>query len=377
MLAVILILILYLTSSLILPFIPVLSDLSLLEKCLIFLAIALRALFGIMTPALIVSNKSAYLATSIIIQSFVNFIVVIFGLFYLDLGRSSLILGNTSGVMASVLFSMKALNLIGLKKIRLKWFYLIKRIGVFSTISGLCESARLVLENAIISTHFGNLTLGIYTHARSYQAILLQATNAVASVSWPISLEEARRGDSKFLNTTRIWDIVYLLLTYVGVLSVFFGEIFIVILTNEKFRDAGTWLPFLVVYVLIQNFSKPATAILFNEKKANIYSNVRTLILFFAMLLLIFLVPLYGVKSVIFIAIGEILLSRIIFTVIANRIQKTSYRGYLAIFGCFLILGSYCLSSLLVKTLSDRIIFICFFTAATVVIVYNKVKIMK
>jgi O-antigen/teichoic acid export membrane protein len=372
--AIFFIIILYFISSLILPLLPVFFNLSLLEGYLIFFAIGLRALFGVIAPALIVSNKSVFLAQSIIIQSMVNFIVVILALFFFNLGRSSLILGSTSGLIASVIFAMRTLNLLVLKRIRLKWYYEIKKIGIYSTIASLFENIKPLLENLIISNYFGNAILGIYTHARSYQAIILQGTNSVSSVSWPIALEEARRGDGKFSKTSQIWDIVYLLLTYVGIFFIFWGENFIAALTNNKFNDASIFLPWLVVYVLIQNSSKPATAILFNEKKGKLYSNVRTFIIFLAMVSLIYIVPKYGVEFVIFIAIGEIFLSRVILTIFANRIIKTPYKSNFIFIGCSSIFITYLLNSSLTNSLFDQLLYFTLCTLILLRILYVKIK---
>jgi O-antigen/teichoic acid export membrane protein len=183
---------------------------------------------------------------------------------------------------------------------------------------------------------------------------MTQGTNAFANVLWPIALKEAQLADSRFMRIRPVWDLVYAGLACVGVGAVFLGNEVVSLLTHDKFSQAGSWLPWLVVYVLLQNAGKPATAVLYATHQGNLYSRIRIFTVLGAMLALLLLVPEYGVEAVLMVMIAEMLLTRVWLAISARRIGVVPFQDQWVVVGCLLILACWCLEQAFDLSLAYR-----------------------
>ena len=350
--------------------VPLLSQLTRSETWLLCLTIPLRTIWSIMNPILIVRERSEWLAASLLLQSAVNMLVILVCLYLLETGRSALFWGQSAGLLACIVVPMILLHRSLWAPLEMQWLRLVHGVALGAWIAGLVENARATLESALIVKAVSGEALGNYNNARLYQGLMTQGANAFANVLWPIALKEAQLANGRFSRIRPIWDLVYAGLACAGVGAVFLGDELVSLLTHGKFVQAGAWLPWLVMYVLLQNSGKPVTAILHAAKKGNLYSRIRISTVLVAMLALLVLVPTYGVEAVLVVAIAEMLLMRVWLALAARQISVIPFQDQWVVIGCLLIVGCWCLEQNLKLSLADRLMIAgglsCIVTAALV-----------
>lgn len=334
--------------------VPLLSELTRLEKWLLCLTIPLKTTWSIMNPILIVRQRSEWLAATQLLQSFVNVLVILACLYLIKMGRSALFWGQLAGLFVCMAVPLVILRRSVWVSVKMQWLRQVRDVAFGSWFTGLVENTRAAVESALIVKAASGEALGNYNHARIYQVLMTQGTNAFANVLWPIALKEAQIANSRFARIRPVWDLVYAGLACIGVGAVFLGDEVVNLLTHGKFAQAAAWLPWLVVYVLLQNAGKPATAVLYAANKGNLYSSIRILTLLVAMLALLQLVPAYGVEAVLVVLIAEMLMTRVFLAVAAQRIRVVPFQDQWVIVGCLLTGACWCLNQALNLSLGDR-----------------------
>lgn len=320
-------------------FVPLLSDLTGLELLLLCSTLPLKTTWAIINPILIVQQRSNWLAASVLIQSTTTFIVVLIFLYLLSAGRTALFWGQFIGLLACVLASLVKLRHSAFMPLKLKWLRHLRSVALGAWFAGVVYNIREALESALIVKTAGGDALGNYAHARLYQGFMTQGTNAFANVLWPVALKEAKMSkNSAFSQINSVWNVVYAGLTCFGVGAALLGHELVDLLTHGKFFDAAAWLPWLVIYVLIQNAGKPATAAIYAADKSNLYSGIRIVTLIAASAALLLLVPNYGVPAVLFVLILEMVTTRILIAFAARRVSTVPFQDQWVISGTILII---------------------------------------
>ncbi len=316
--------------------IPLLSELTRSETWLLCLTLPLKTTWSIMNPILIVRQRSELLAFSLLLQSVVSMVVMLVCLFLLETGRSALFWGQWIGLLVCMAVPMILLRRSLWAPLEIQWLRQVRGVALGAWFTGVVENLRSSLESALIVKAVSAEALGNFNHARVYQGLMTQGTNAFANVLWPIALKEAQLANTRFARIRPIWDVVYAGLACIGVGVVFLGDQVISLLTHGKFVQAGAWLPWLVVYVLLQNAGKPATAMLYAAKKGNLYSRIRIFTVLVATLALLLLVPSYGVGAVLVVVIAEMLMTRAWLAVAARSIGCVPFQDQWVVIGCLL-----------------------------------------
>ena len=314
------------------------SYLSQVEIVLIAITIPMKAIWIVLVPILIVMKRSKWISISLVMQSLVMFAATVIGLYILEMGRVSLFFGNTAGNIAAVLVSLIFLKGAIVARPSLHWAKKTIAVAPTAWLTGIVENFRIILENSLLARYVGVYQLGNYTHSKLYQGMLMQGVNAFNNVLWPVALLEAKNKSDSFAKIKSGWNFVYFSITMCGLTFAMYGKEIIGLISNDKFIDAAAWVPYLAIYSLIQNAGKTSTAILFNANRGGTISKYRTgsLIVFLGILPII--IPQYGVNGLIFIAIIEMLITRVIFRIIAQNIQKNPFLDFPVILGCCLII---------------------------------------
>ena len=329
----------WLAWPLLAQFTPLLSEITLLERIILCLGIPLRTLWGVLNPIMIIREKSEWLAASLVIQSLVNLLIIATCLYYFETGRVALFWGQLFGLAACLVVPFVIFGSSILGPIQLEWIRHVRGVALGAWVAGMVDNLRNTVESAFIAKYGTSTTLGNYNHARVYQGLLTQGTNAFANVLWPIALKEAEEPLGTFPRIRPVWDLAYAGITCLGIGAVFLGQDLVDLLTHNKFEQAGIWLPWLVLYVLLQNAGKPATAILYNRKKGNEYSSIRITSQLLMIVGLIIWVPEYGVTAVLSIMIAEMILVRVLIALRARQARPTPFQDHWIVGGCLLIVG--------------------------------------
>lgn len=316
--------------------VPLLSELTRSEAWLLCLTLPLKTTWSIINPILIVRQRSEWLAASLLFQSAVNMLVILACLYLLETGRSALFWGQWAGQLVCMVVPLIILRRSLWAPLEMQWLREVRGVAFGAWFAGLVDNVRATFESVLIVKAVSAEALGNFHHARVYQGLITQGTNAFANVLWPIALKEAQLANSLFARIRPVWDLVYAGLACVGVGAVFLGDEVVSLLTHGKFVQAGAWLPWLVVYVLLQNSGKPATAVLFAAHQGNLYSRIRIFTVLLAMLALLLLVPAYGVEAVLGVVIAEMLMARVWLAAAARRIGLVPFQDHWVVVGSLL-----------------------------------------
>jgi len=334
--------------------VPLFTELTQAEMWLLCLTLPLKTVWSILNPILISRGRSDWLAFCLLLQSVVGLLAILSCLYLFEIGRSALFWGHWAGLFVCVITALTFLRRSVLAPFKKHWLKQVHGVAFRAWFVGLAEHTRSLIESALIVKAFSSEALGNYNHAKVYQGLTAQGTNAFANYLWPIALKEARDGESRFIRIRPAWDLVYVGLTCIGFGAVFLGDELVSLLTHGKFLEAGAWLPWLVVYTLLQNAGKPATAILFVARKSNYYSNIRIITVLLAILALLVLIPIFGVEAVLSVGIFEMLIFRVFISVEARRVRPVPFQDQWVVAGCLLIFVCWYLESSLQLSLMDR-----------------------
>lgn len=332
-----------------------LAALSPQEKTLLCLAVPCRTMWSIASPILIAQMRSNWLAACILLQAITVFTVVLMSLFIFEQERAALFWGNLAGAAAALALALFAIGRSAWATPRLHWLRKVVRLAPGAWLAGIAENLRSTVESATVVRATGSTGLGNYNHARLYYGLLMQGTNAFANVLWPHALQDAIDQSSQFIRVRLGWNLVYLCLTLAGLTFVFFGELIVALLTNGKFNQAAAWIPFFVIYLLIQNAGKPATAVLYAANRGNTLSALRVVTTSVAIGALLILVPQLGVPAALAIGIAEMVLTRVLVQLAARRIQPIPFQDQWVLLGCVVISSAWWLTHSLVMVGAERL----------------------
>lgn len=300
------------------------------------LSVPLRAMIASGTSILVLQARSGLVGTITLAQASLTFAGSLLGLFWWRLGADALLLGNTVGMIAGALV-MAGIFRTQFAKPSAIWFRRLALVAPSALAAGITDGLRPVIESAVLVRGSGMNGLGLYNHSKVYYSYLMQVTNAFAYALWPQALAEARTGDGHFAPIERAWNAIYLLLTAAGMVFAAFGGEIVALLTNGKFGQSAFWIPIWVAYLLIQNSGKAATAILFAAGYGGSVSHLRAGTVLCSLVIMVFLVPRWGISAAVGIAIADIVLFRVLIHFAARRIQAVPDLDRWCFGGCVLI----------------------------------------
>jgi PST family polysaccharide transporter len=336
---------------------PELKVVNSIELVILCSVVPIRLVWIIINPAMVSIGRSFYISQAIIIQSVISFFVIIFSLYFFDLDRLSLFFGYYFGVGAAVFYILYKSRKLLKFNFEWHWFRHIARVAPLAWFMGVLENIRPAIENIVMGRYSGLVEVGNFIHARQYYGMMMQGTNAFNNAAFPHVLKEAHNKSQTFIRAKLVWGIVYIALSIAGVVFVFYGKEIVGLLTNNKFTSSAKWIPFLIIYLLIQHSGKAATAILYSQNMGNKLSKYRIISLITAIISLLIFVPNYGVKSVLIIMILEISFTRLLVISLAKRLQTCPFLDQVLFSGVSIILISYFTTSILDLNFLENILF--------------------
>lgn len=302
------------------------------------LSIPFRTAIFVSTTVFTLQFKSEVAGYCLLIQGLVNFTSTLIALFVFDKGVISLFIGNTLGVISGSIISIMYLRKELWAKPSIQWYSTLLRASPSAAAAGLMESIRPSIEMKSILNSEGTASVGIFNHSKLYYGFIMQVVNSFGYVIWPIALQEARNEKDNFKQVGRMWNIVYFLVSIIGISFAFFANEVINFLTNAKFKDAVLWGPVWIAYLLIQNSGKAATALLYTNMKGAHVARLRAVTVALAIFTILQMGSDISTGTIIIIAFIEIIIFRLLLQHSAQRIRKLPFQDFWVICGSTSIL---------------------------------------
>ena len=213
---------------------------------------------------------------------------------------------------------------------------------------------QVYLERSMIVSVGGNSILGIYEHSKQYKTMLLAAVSSVARGIWPHSLEEARTAEMRFKNTTRAWNLLYLLMAGSGMFMACFGPFMLKILTHNKFAAAYSLATLWFVQLILICMQKPQIATIYARGHGAVYSVANLVCIAISSVIIWKTVPILGPWGAFLGLITQEIIFRFTLYVYCWRKYRLSFKDHEAWAGIAFILMTFAVMNLIPVKLEFR-----------------------
>jgi O-antigen/teichoic acid export membrane protein len=301
----------------------------------------LRAVVQQIVTIFSVSGRGIAIAVQLLIQNVCGFIVTIVSLFLFDAGVAALFFGTLAANLAALsvgLWMLGARHVIAPPSRR--WLALIARTAPTAAVRGIADAGWNFGANTVLGQLRGLDAVGILGQARLYNGFLLSFGNVVAHNAWQLSLGEARRTDSDFNATRRVWAPVHLAIVAFGLLFIFAGKEIVALLTNDKLTPAAVYIPLFAAITLIQNSGKAATAVIYANGLAPSAARFRTALISISLLALYPTVLAFGIGGILGLLFADAIAYRLCLRVMAARGRHLPWQDDVVVAGVTVLLIS-------------------------------------
>jgi O-antigen/teichoic acid export membrane protein len=300
----------------------------------------LRAITNISVLIFSVSGRGFAIAVQMVIQSLVMFLSTLAALFEFSSGATSLFIGALCGQLAALCVGLVVLGRDHVVCFPSRdWFRRAALSAPTTAASGLVDGARGFGESALLTSTIGLHAVGVLSHARLYQGLVMAFGNAIGYNLWAKSLEEARNPRSGFETTRSAWTPVQITIACAGIIFAFVGKEIVDFVGNGKFTEAAAFIPALFIFALIQTTEQPASALVCVSGRAASATWTRTIIGLGSFIVLFPVIALFGIKGLLAICIIEAITYRFYLRILATRERKVPFQDHVAVFGSFAIIA--------------------------------------
>jgi O-antigen/teichoic acid export membrane protein len=288
-----------------------------------------------------VSGRGIAIAIQMLIQSICGFVVTLISLFALNAGVAALFLGTLAANIAALAVGLWMLGgSHGTEPPSRRWLALILRTAPTASVRGFADAGWSVAANAVLGHLRGLEAVGIFGQARLYNGFLLSFGNVVAHNATQLSLSEARKSDSDFGATRRIWAPVQVAIVVFGLVFAFAGKEIVALLTNGKLTAAAIYVPLFAAITLIQNSGKAVTAVIYANGLAPSAARFRTALVVLNLLALYPTVFAFGIGGVLGLLFAEAVAYRLFLRAFAARSRRSPWQDEIVVAGIIVLLVS-------------------------------------
>ncbi len=310
-------------------------------------AMLLSPYWSIATDVLILEGKSRTFAIATVGQAIIGTGTTLIALFVLDAGVVSLFAGNLAAMFllgGTGLWTLRGSLLTRPTRASLARVY---KVALHNMAPQAAESGYLLAERVLISQFSGLRGLGLYTHSQRYREIAQLGLKSVARGVWPVSLDEARDGDSRFEATEHAWTGLHVVLTVAGIAAAAVGDSVISAITNDRFTESYLLVAGWTAFVLIQNSARPQLATLFALGDSDVVARANLRANLAGVVALCIAVPLFGVAGALVAGLVGMCVSRGGFALASRRYRTTPNQDRWVLIGVVLI-GATALTKVLI-----------------------------
>lgn len=307
---------------------------------LLVIAGVLAAPWQVAENVLVMDGRAKAFSVGVVTQAACRAAGLLIALFVFGLGALSLFVGSLAG---SVL-AFAAAALVLRRDLRWRpsqrWLRIMLAGSLTHAGQGLAEVLRAALQNSLIASTVGLITLGLFAHGRQYQTYTTKMYKAVMVALWPVNLAEARDPAGDFVETIKVWRVTQCLVVLIGLFFATLGKEFIGFLSHGKFDAAFVFAALLVAGLLIQTGARPQISLLIANGRSNSHNNVRTTSSVIGILLLVALIPDFRMAGVMVALFAQWTITWIGSYIFGRRIRVVPFSDHLIVLGLVLIGGA-------------------------------------
>lgn len=286
----------------------------------------------------VLEGKAALYSILIICQSIVSAAATIVSLYVFHQKGFALFIGPLAGsavIFIGALYVFMPYLEFSLNRVWLKRLW---KLGFVGVASHFAETIQTLIERSVLSVHVGLDRLGIYNHSQQYKSLAMMVMKASARTVWPITLSESREIDGAFPQTKKVWDTVYIFITFLGIFLASLGQYVIALLTHDKFTEAYIFAVLWMVLLLFQHIGKPHTGFLYVTHQGVINSTIMIFATLLGIATIFLFVPFFGLFGAVGAVFVQMIIYRIGIQIQVNRFRKIPFQDWWALIGVIFIL---------------------------------------
>lgn len=309
---------------------------ALIAACLVVVRAGMAA-FG---QALVVAGKAGLAAGANVSGAAAGAVATLFLLYGHGAGVDGLLAGQLVAGMVWLSVGLLGSGLAARGRPRLELMRKIARNTPATAAAAVTDQGRNWVESVVLLKWWGPAVVGLYSHARIYQAYAVQGMNVMAYALWPHALEACAQEDAEAIERVRrYWRRAYALLAALGSGAALFGRDVVDILTHGRFTEASIWIAPLIAYVIVQHVGRVSLAWVYARGCGKSAAWIRTATSAAGIVGVAFLARTWGVAGAIAVAFAEMLLYRLVLRRYAKRLDAPPDVDGYAIAMAALVLG--------------------------------------
>lgn len=220
--------------------------------------------WSLATDVLVILGRPRWYAAVTITQAVTSTAAVLLCLFWLDLGVTSLFVGQLVGSWTAATGAALVLQPHLSRHVERRRLAELSRTAPRFGVGQLLDAAQQVVERTLLASVAGLTGVGIYSHAQRYRGFALMAVAAAGRASWPVTLDEARAG-AGFPRTWRAWGLIQTGVGLAGAVFVVGGDALVALLTNDRLTAAAPYAAVLIGITTLQGAAKPELAMIYTR----------------------------------------------------------------------------------------------------------------
>ena len=186
-----------------------------------------------------------------------------------------------------------------------KWAKINFQLASISSAGNFTDQFQAFIEKSLLTRYTGFEQLGLYTHSQQYNTAFETVMKSITRSVWPVTLQESVDPESEFEKTGKVWTVVHVGFSAIGLFFASLGGYFIGILTHHKFTQAYVFAALWVVMILFNTSGRAQLGGLYSSGRVKFVAVLTSVTMVISILFLFLLIPRYGTIGAMISVIGQ------------------------------------------------------------------------
>ena len=293
------------------------------------LMLALLAIFGsgwspIAAEALTLEGRARVFAGVSIVRDVVGAGAGVAALYIFDMGGTSLFVSLAAASVMDVILSYAALSRYSGGRLSFSQCGILLR-EMHLTAANIFDTGGDVVERSLISGNIGLNVLGIVSHSKTYENMIMIVAKSLSRASWPECLTEARRPASNFGTSMMVTDIISVTCMMGAAVLATVGYDAISLLSHGKFAYAAYFAAVWMGTVALRTTGFAPKALIYVTGRAEFFSLSVIVSRVLSIGVLFFFAAQWGAGAIILAVVVSALAGKLIVYYLANRLRPVPF----------------------------------------------------